>query len=109
MKPKATIAHEQHRFKRPAPLADAEIAHLEKVVCYLVNSRMGDASEYFGPSYWLGRIAGIGDQFQLVPAQQQRLTALRTMLVGAASLEPAACRHKCRACNQWHPAIPSGV
>jgi hypothetical protein len=100
MKPKATIAHEQHRLKRPAALADAEIAHLETVVCYLINSRVGDASEYFGPSYWLARIAGIGEQFHLVPAQLRRLTALRTMLVGAASSKPAACPHKCRVCNQ---------
>ena len=99
MKPKATIAHEQHRLKRPAALADAEIAHLETVVRYFVNSRADDASEYFGPAYWLARIADIGEQFHLVPAQQRRLTALRTMLVGAAPSKPAACPHKCRLCS----------
>lgn len=55
MKPKATIAHEQHRLKRPAALADAEIAHLETVVRYFVNTRADDASEYFGLGYWLAR------------------------------------------------------
>ena len=99
MKPKATIAHEQHRLKRPAALADAEIAHLETVVRYFVNTRADDASEYFGPGYWLARIADIGEQFYLVPAQQRRLTTLRTMLVGAAPSKPAACPHKCCVCS----------
>jgi hypothetical protein len=100
MKPKATIAHEQHRLKRPSVLADAEIAHLETVIYYFANVGAGDASEYFGPSYWLARIAGIGEQFHLVPAQHRRLTSLRTILVGAVPSKPAACSHKCRVCSQ---------
>lgn len=100
MRPKATIAHERHRLKRPAALADAEIAHLETVVRYFVNSRARDASEYFDLSYWLARVEGIGEQFHLVPAQQRRLTGLQTMLVGAAPRKPAACQHKCWVCSR---------
>ncbi|MBT2790423.1 hypothetical protein [Paraburkholderia strydomiana] len=67
MKPRATIAHEQHRLKRPAALADAEIVHLETVVRYFVNnSRAGDATEYLDLSYWLVRVEGIGEHFRLV-------------------------------------------
>ncbi len=101
MKPRVTIAREQHRLKRPAALADAEIAHLETVVRYFVNSRAGGATEYFDLSYWLVRVEGIGEHFRLVPAQQRRLTWLRTMLVGAAPSKPAACPHKCWVCSRW--------
>ncbi|MFM0498149.1 hypothetical protein [Paraburkholderia caledonica] len=100
MKPRATIAREQHRLKRTAALADAEIAHLETVVRYFVNSRAGDAREYFDLSYWLVRVEGISEQFHLVPDQQRRITGLQTMLVGAAPPKPAACPHKCCACGR---------
>lgn len=100
MKPQATVAEEQHRLKRPAALADAEIAHLETVVRSFLNSRSRDAPEYLGLSYWLTRVAGIDEQFDLVPAQQQRLDKLQTMLVGAAPSKPMVCPHKCCACNR---------
>ncbi|MEC5407904.1 hypothetical protein VOM14_20335 [Paraburkholderia sp. MPAMCS5] len=100
MKPQATTAYEQHRSKLPAALADAEIAHLETVVRYFLNTRAPDTSGYFGPSYWLTRTARIGEDFHLVPAQQRRLTALQTMLLGAAPSKPAAFSNKCRACGQ---------
>src|SRR4051812_33192229 len=100
MKSRATAADEQPRPKRPAALADAEIAHLETVVRYFVSSHAPDGYDYFDASYWLSRVVGIGQHFHLVPAQQRRLTALRTMLVGAAPPKPAACPHKCCACGR---------
>jgi hypothetical protein len=91
-----TFAHR----KLPAVLADAEIAHLEGVVSYLFNTQSQDLPKYLVSSYWIARVAAIGERFELVPTQVRRLTLLRTTFVSADESKPEARSRTCRACGQ---------
>jgi hypothetical protein len=70
--------------KLPARLADSEIAHLETVASYLLNTEYRELPDYLGSAYWIARAVSIGEQFELVLPQRQRLTALLAMFTSLA-------------------------
>ncbi|MDR6477298.1 hypothetical protein ABIE53_001164 [Burkholderia sp. OAS925] len=70
--------------KLPAMLADSEIAHLETVASYLLNTEYRELPGYLGPAYWIARAVSIGEQFELVLPQRRRLTALLAMFMSLA-------------------------
>jgi hypothetical protein len=65
--------------KLPARHADSEIAHLETVASYLLNTEYRELPDYLGSAYWIARAVSIAEQFELVLPQRQRLTALLAM------------------------------
>ena len=65
--------------KLPARHADSEIAHLETVASYLLNTDYRELPDYLGSAYWIARAVSIEEQFELVLPQRQRLTALLAM------------------------------
>ena len=72
----------------PARCADAEIRHLEAVIGHVVGAHARSICAYLPPSYWLGRLERIERETCLIPAQQKRIAALRTLLL---ECEPHEC------------------
>ena len=70
--------------KLPARLADSEIAHLEAVASYLLNTEYRELPDYLGSAYWIARAVSIGEQFELVLPQRRRLTRLLAMFTSLA-------------------------
>ncbi len=61
-------------------LADIELVHLERVVAYLSQHRDAIFDKPLDFVYWTKRLDYVEVSFSLVPAQHQKLAALRRTL-----------------------------
>jgi hypothetical protein len=73
----------------PARCADAEIRHLEAVIRHVAGAHGPSIPAYLPQSYWLIRLERIERKTCLIPAQQQRIKALRRLLLES---EPHECQ-----------------
>jgi hypothetical protein len=76
-------------LRLPARCADAEIRHLEAVIRHVVGAHGPSIPAYLPQSYWLMRLERIERKTCLIPAQQQRIAALRRLLLES---EPHECQ-----------------
>jgi hypothetical protein len=64
----------------PARLADAQIDHMERMVQYWTRAHAGLASRGIDHDYWKNRLRALGETYDLVASQRQRLDAMVAML-----------------------------
>jgi len=64
----------------PAGLADAQIDHMERMVQYWTRAHAGLASRGIDHDYWKKRLRALGETYDLVASQRQRLDAMLAML-----------------------------
>ena len=76
-------------LRLPARCADAEIRHLEAVIRHVAGAHGPSTPAYLPQSYWLIRLARIERNTCFIPAQQQRIKALRRLLLES---EPRECQ-----------------
>ncbi len=68
----------------PSALTDIELQHIERAVAQL-RTMKHPASGTLNVDYWRERLAAVSRNFALVPAQKQRIEALRIALDGVDS------------------------
>jgi hypothetical protein len=63
----------------PSSMADVELQHIERALAQLrAMSRQSPGT--LNVQYWRDRLAAVSSDYQLVPAQKQRIEALRIAL-----------------------------
>jgi hypothetical protein len=75
-----TITAQAVRGLLPARLADAQIDHMERMVQYWTRAHAGLASRGIDHDYWKKRLRALGENYDLVASQRQRLDAMLAML-----------------------------
>jgi hypothetical protein len=68
----------------PSALADVELQHIERALAQL-RTMKNHASGTLNVDYWRERLAAVVAGYALVPAQKQRVEALRVALDAVAS------------------------
>ncbi|SAK57300.1 hypothetical protein AWB79_02379 [Caballeronia hypogeia] len=64
----------------PSALADVELQHIERAVAQLRTMHNQSSSGTLNVEYWRERLAAVVKGYALVPAQKQRVEALRIAL-----------------------------
>lgn len=74
--------------RRPASLADGQLAHLESVMEHVARGDASGASYPLDYEYWEKRVRELDETYELITSQRQRIAKLLERLVSEAQIRP---------------------